>query len=234
MSVLTGIEEGQHPPKHQHGSYIARRNDRRVFAFYFDQRHGRGSYERTISMIKHRATYKDIGLSLGVTLERARQITKKHFKQQVDERRMQEMDDRGNAIAHRYTLAMHEMFCDTLFQKFCDILLQYEEEAGKESEIEFIPWKTDIGYRKSEIVVNKKHIIMRNHASYMHQGYVTYRIHTPRIRFDYLFALLDYNDYIFMPADVMPRREIMYIPEFNSKYNTFRNSFDVLNGSGQI
>ena len=212
----------QYRKKHKHSKRQSS-PDRRVRKF--DARHGEGSYERLVEMLRNSTTtYEKIGREFNLTREAIRQwhvIIQDGPK--GGERQHMRAIENGRA----------KLFSNDLFRKFYQSAIQH----FKPENIEPIP-KRKCEFRTDAAMLNGREVAIRKtskRASTRTQigkiySYETYMLHTCQDS-AYIYYSLDNNDFLFMPTAALPERGTSYIESEWSKYHKFRNNFDAFKGA---
>ncbi len=191
----------------------------------FDTRHGDGSYQRLLALFEdpRTLTYKEIADKgfCGVTKECVAQWHNRIFPD----------GPTGLERRHLHTLsnARQELFSSDSYKTFHRIARQHFPEES----IEPIYLRGPLRFRAKAVKLDGKKVLLkrgyRNKAleKLYAAGTMIYSLINSSENADYLFFLLEDNDFLFIPKGILPKRTSFQDSE-TSQYYQYKNNFDAL------
>jgi hypothetical protein len=192
--------------------------DRRWLAM-FEDRHGRGAYERLIAELRQPCvTFAAIAKRLGVTRERVRQW---QMRLLPDAPRGHERQ-RLCAIARRKRRVLE----DPRFRAF----YRHARAFVEPGRIELI--KASNGYRTRSVRIGRRTVALRD-ARPSAKGQATsgapaYVFAGYRGAADFLYYRLTPDDYLLLPVRELPAAGTMFVDQPGSRYQAFKNTFEAI------
>jgi hypothetical protein len=185
----------------------------------FEDRHGRGAYERLIAELRQPCvTFAAIAKRLGVTRERVRQWQMLLLPDAARGRERRRLC----AIASRKRRVLE----DPLFRDF----YRHAKASVEPGRIELI--KASDGYRRRSVRIGRRTVALRD-ARRSAKGQATsgapaYVIASYHGAADFLYYRLTPDDYLLLPAPELPAAGTMFVDQPGSRYQVFKNTFEAL------
>ena len=182
----------------------------------FEDRHGAGSYERLLSLLRQPCiTFAAIGSQFGVTRERVRQWHARWLPEAPTGHERQRLCGLQNQ--------KRRLLGEPMFRSF----YQHARPHFEPGRIELI--KALEGYRTRSVRIDDRLVAIRDaRGSSMVRSRskaVTYRLTRCRGAADFVYYRLNNSDFLFVPADLVPAGGTMFSEAPGSKYHKFRNTF---------